>query len=75
MLASLVGLCLVEPSGCALNNGIDRDIDAKMRRTSKRVTKAKLHIVFYIAVFALVCALLPLAGYTGIAFMASTFKL
>jgi len=36
------------------------------------MTKAKLHIVLYIAVFALVSALLPLAGYTGIAFMAVT---
>ncbi|AQS40704.1 protoheme IX farnesyltransferase [Shewanella psychrophila] len=36
------------------------------------ITKAKLHIVLYIAVFALVSALLPLAGYTGIAFMAVT---
>lgn len=74
MLASLVGLCLVEPSGCALNNFIDRDIDAKMQWTCKRVTKAKLHIVLYIAVFALVSALLPLAGYTGIAFMALDFQ-
>ena len=37
------------------------------------MTKAKLHIVLYIAVFAVVSALLPLAGYTGIAFMAVTF--
>ncbi|MBW8184568.1 heme o synthase [Shewanella nanhaiensis] len=36
------------------------------------MTKAKLHIILYIAVFALVSALLPLAGYTGIAFMAVT---
>jgi len=199
MLASLVGLSLVVASGCAINNCIDRDIDAKMQRTCKRVTvtgeiavgnvlafgltlgvlgfsilalftnalallfavigyivyvgvyslymkrnsvygtlvgsfsgavppvvgycsvtgqmdigaailllmfslwqmphsyaiaifrlndyaaanipvlpvaegmtKAKLHIVLYIAVFALVSALLPLAGYTGIAFMAVT---
>lgn len=199
MLASLVGLSLVVASGCAVNNCIDRDIDAKMQRTCKRVTvtgeiavgnvlafglalgvlgfsilalftnalallfavigyivyvgvyslymkrnsvygtlvgsfsgavppvvgycsvtgqmdmgaailllmfslwqmphsyaiaifrfndyaaanipvlpvaegmtKAKLHIVLYIAVFALVSALLPLAGYTGIAFMAVT---
>lgn len=36
------------------------------------ITKAKLHIVLYIAVFALVSALLPLAGYTGLTFMAVT---
>jgi protoheme IX farnesyltransferase len=34
------------------------------------IAKAKLHIVLYIAVFALVSILLPLSGYTGIAFMA-----
>lgn len=34
------------------------------------VAKARLHIVLYIAVFALTTALLPLSGYTGIAFMA-----
>ena len=38
MLASLVGLSLVVASGCAINNCIDRDIDAKMQRTCKRVT-------------------------------------
>jgi protoheme IX farnesyltransferase len=37
------------------------------------MTKAKLHIVLYIAIFAVVSALLPLAGYTGIAFMTVTF--
>jgi protoheme IX farnesyltransferase len=36
------------------------------------MAKAKLHIVLYIAVFALVSVLLPLAGYTGIAFTAVT---
>ena len=36
------------------------------------ITKAKLHIVLYIAVFAVVSAMLPLAGYTGLAFMAVT---
>ena len=36
------------------------------------MAKAKLHIVLYIAVFSLVSALLPLAGYTGSAFMAVT---
>lgn len=36
------------------------------------IAKAKMHIVLYIAVFALVSVLLPLAGYTGVAFMAVT---
>lgn len=39
---------------------------------AKGMTKAKLHIVLYIAVFALVSSLLPLTGYTGITFMAVT---
>lgn len=38
MLATLTGLSLVVASGCAFNNVIDRDIDAKMARTKSRVT-------------------------------------
>ncbi len=38
MAATVVGLSLVVASGCAINNCIDRDIDAKMQRTQKRVT-------------------------------------
>ncbi|MBU2979650.1 heme o synthase [Alteromonas sp. C1M14] len=38
MAATLVGLSLVVASGCAINNCIDRDIDAKMARTRSRVT-------------------------------------
>ena len=38
MLATMLGLSLVVASGCAINNCIDRDIDAKMQRTCKRVT-------------------------------------
>lgn len=34
------------------------------------VEKAKHHIVLYIAIYALVVMLLPLSGYTGVAFMA-----
>lgn len=37
------------------------------------IAKTKLHIVLYIAVFAIVSALLPLSGYTGLTFMAVTF--
>ncbi|MGD8174568.1 heme o synthase [Marinimicrobium sp. ARAG 43.8] len=37
-LATVIGLSLVVASGCAINNHIDRDIDAKMRRTCHRVT-------------------------------------
>ncbi len=37
MLATVLGLMLVVASGCALNNCIDRDIDARMARTKQRV--------------------------------------
>jgi protoheme IX farnesyltransferase len=36
--ATVLGLSLVVASGCAVNNCIDRDIDAKMQRTRNRVT-------------------------------------
>jgi protoheme IX farnesyltransferase len=36
-LATVAGVSLVVASGCAFNNYIDRDIDAKMRRTQSRV--------------------------------------
>lgn len=38
MFATMIGLSLVVASGCTINNFIDRDIDAKMQRTCKRVT-------------------------------------
>ncbi|ADZ89455.1 heme o synthase [Marinomonas mediterranea] len=38
MLVTVIGLSLVVASGCAVNNCIDRDIDAKMQRTRNRVT-------------------------------------
>lgn len=37
-LATVIGLSLVVASGCAVNNGIDSDIDARMQRTRHRVT-------------------------------------
>ncbi|VEB45294.1 Protoheme IX farnesyltransferase [Chromobacterium violaceum] len=37
LAATVVGLSLVVASGCAINNCIDQDIDAKMARTQKRV--------------------------------------
>lgn len=65
MVATLVGLSLVVASGCAINNCIDRDIDARMQRTKTRVTvtgemsvKAALAhgIVLGVAGFALLAA-------------------
>ncbi|OZG70336.1 protoheme IX farnesyltransferase [Hahella sp. CCB-MM4] len=37
-MATVIGLSLVVASGCAINNCIDRDIDARMQRTRNRVT-------------------------------------
>ncbi|XPF92558.1 heme o synthase [Colwellia sp. RE-S-Sl-9] len=37
---------------------------------AKGIDKAKRHIVLYIAIYALVVMLLPIGGYTGMAFMA-----
>lgn len=37
LLAAVLGVALVVASGCVFNNVIDRDIDAKMRRTRNRV--------------------------------------
>ena len=60
--ATVIGLSLVVASGCAINNCIDQDIDAKMARTQKRVlvtgamsTKAALAhgVVLGLAGFAL----------------------
>jgi len=38
LLVTVTGLSLVVASGCAINNCIDRDIDARMQRTCKRGT-------------------------------------
>jgi len=38
MLATIMGLALIVASGCTINNCIDRDIDAVMKRTQHRVT-------------------------------------
>ncbi|BFM08710.1 heme o synthase [Halioxenophilus aromaticivorans] len=37
-IASMLGLTAVVAGGCAINNGIDRDIDACMQRTKHRAT-------------------------------------
>ncbi|WP_432721811.1 heme o synthase [Jeongeupia wiesaeckerbachi] len=60
LLATLIGLSLVVAAGCAFNNCIDRDIDAKMARTQKRVLVSGAMSVR--AAFAHGCVL-ALAGF------------
>ncbi|WP_250462306.1 heme o synthase [Microbulbifer litoralis] len=67
-LATVIGLSLVVASGCAINNCIDRDIDARMQRTRNRVTvtgelSARAALVFGLLLGALGFALL--AVYTN----------
>lgn len=47
-----------------------RDANIPVLPVAKGLARAQRHIVFYIALYALVVMLLPLGGYTGIAFMA-----
>jgi|APSaa5957512535_1039671.scaffolds.fasta_scaffold70375_2 heme o synthase len=42
LIFTVIGICLVMASGCVFNNCIDRDIDALMARTCKRVMVTKL---------------------------------
>ncbi|RZF83085.1 protoheme IX farnesyltransferase [Pseudoalteromonas sp. CO325X] len=47
-----------------------RDANIPVLPVAKGLARAQRHIVFYIALYALVVMLLPLGGYTGLAFMA-----
>jgi protoheme IX farnesyltransferase len=58
-LATVTGVSLVVASGCVFNNYIDRDIDAKMKRTQNRVMVQKLVSPRPALIFA---GLLGLAG-------------
>lgn len=65
MICTIIGLSLVVASGCAINNCIDRDIDALMQRTCKRATvtgqiSAQAALVFGIALGMLGFAMLAL---------------
>jgi protoheme IX farnesyltransferase len=76
LAAALLGTALVIASGCVLNNYIDRDIDKKMDRTSKRALASGQippnHALIYAAVLCLLgFGLLmkftnPLTVYTGL---------
>jgi protoheme IX farnesyltransferase len=56
-LAAVFGTALVIASGCVLNNYIDREIDAKMARTSKRAlvrgTIPEKHALIFAAILCL----------------------
>ncbi len=72
MLATLVGLSLIVASGCAINNLIDRDIDAAMQRTQKRVTVTGE--LSGLATFLHGCVL-GIAGFTLLAIYTNTTAL
>ncbi len=72
MLATLVGLSLVVASGCAINNVIDRDIDAKMARTQGRVTVTGEMSVMAALLHALVLAVL---GFGALYWFTNTLAL
>lgn len=77
LVATVLGVALVVASGCAINNCIDRDIDACMARTRTRVlvtgamsVKAALAhgIVLGVAGFACLALLTPLLTLAWVAF-------
>lgn len=68
MAATLIGLSLVVASGCAINNCIDRDIDAKMQRTRSRVTvtgEMSLKAAFWHGIVLGVMGFTLLVAYTN----------
>ena len=62
LLATLVGMSLVEASACALNNYIDRNLDAKMPRTKKRALVKRTLPPRNVLVLAIVLGLLGFAA-------------
>ena len=69
VIGVLVGTSLVIASACVANNYMDRGIDAKMKRTSKRPSVTGAVPVRYAAVFAgllLIAGLGVLAVYTNL---------
>ena len=68
-LATIIGLSLVIASGCAFNNYIDRDIDAKMERTKNRVLVKGLipirHSMIYATMLGMI-GIFILAHYTNV---------
>ncbi|QIL91087.1 heme o synthase [Microbulbifer harenosus] len=77
--ATVIGLSLVVASGCAINNCIDRDIDARMQRTRNRVTvtgalSVRAALVFGIALGVVGFALLAVfTNAVSVAFAALGF--
>ena len=57
-LLTLIGISLVIASGCVFNNFIDRDIDARMERTKKRVLVLGLVPEFNALIYAIVLGFL-----------------
>ncbi len=68
----LLGLSLVIASGCTLNNCIDRDIDALMKRTCKRVTVTGEVSLYWALIYGL---LLGVAGFVILGLYTTTMAL
>lgn len=65
LLVTLAGTALIIGSGCVINNYIDRDIDAVMKRTKRRALVTGNVPVAYALIYAVVL------GATGIALLAA----
>lgn len=72
LLAAIAGTALVIASGCVINNYIDRDIDAKMKRTSKRALVSGIISGSQALVYA---GVLGVAGFTVLATQTNSLTL
>jgi protoheme IX farnesyltransferase len=72
LICTTVGLSLVVASGCAINNCIDRDIDALMQRTRIRVIVTGQLSVYAVLLFGITLGLL---GFTMLALFTNSVAL
>jgi protoheme IX farnesyltransferase len=72
LICTTIGLSLVVASGCAINNCIDRDIDALMQRTRIRVIVTGQLSVYAVLLFGITLGLL---GFTMLALFTNSVAL